>query len=202
MRYAQSGCRLAHSALVRGTVGLLRRRSSLDAEQEAGLVEHRAQRHLDAVLEAAVGAPLLVEAEQRLHFLARGRAPIRAARQRRQDRSARTLLRSPSFRGPAGEDPLAARRVADAARVERSRNRHAVQRRLRSRRAIAVVAGEIRLPLGFDERRRPLDERHLHDMRSAGDARAEVEMRVGRLLRRVLRRDGSSSDRCAAPVSA
>ena len=59
---------------------------ALDAEQERRARQHRAQRHLDAVLEAAVGAPLLVEAEKRLHLGGRRRTPIRAARQRGENR--------------------------------------------------------------------------------------------------------------------
>ncbi len=139
----------------------------------------------------------------------RGASPLRrfvAGRRYARRASVERIVRAHAglvarLRGPAREDALPARRLADAARVERPRNRHAVERGLRSRRPIAVVAGEIRLPLGLDERRRPLDERHLHDVRSARDARPEVQVRIGRLFRRVLRRDVVVLSAFAAPAS-
>jgi hypothetical protein len=67
---------------------------ALNAEQERRARQHGAKGHLDPVLEAAVGATLLVEAQERLHLFVTRRSPVRASCERGQNRA-----RAPLFFG-------------------------------------------------------------------------------------------------------
>ena len=162
MGYARSNASFGSVRLRRTVSGSRSMRN-----RNAGLVSIARNAISMPVLEAPLGATLLVEAEQRLHFVARRQAADRRAAPAPSGWFSRTRFRS-AGRRPAGEDAPAARRIAEARRVEWPRHRDAVHRRLCSRRAIAVEACVIRLPLGFDERGGPLEKR---DLQSRADRR-------------------------------
>src|SRR5690606_8376289 len=97
-------------------------RLGLDPERERGAREDAPQRELDARVERAVRAALLVERHQSAEILLVDRAPIRSPRQGRENltRAARLFL---GIGRGAREDAASARRIARAARRERPRDR-------------------------------------------------------------------------------
>ena len=81
-----SGDAIGRARLHAGGIGF-------DAKQKIGADEQPLERRADAGFEVALGAPGLVEAEQRLHVVVRRRPAIRAPRQRRENlRRARRFL--------------------------------------------------------------------------------------------------------------
>ncbi len=143
-----------------------RRRLALDPIQELRAHEQTLERELDARVEAAVCAALLVEWHQILEVGVGNRAPIRAPRELSQDLArARRLLGR--VRRTANEDSLAARRVAGPGRRVRSANR---RDRDGGQRAAAAHA---RAQQALVERLRALDESDADEMRPGRDRHLE-----------------------------
>ncbi len=158
-----------------------------DAQQELGADEQTLQRVIDAFIKATACRAGAIERHQRLHIVGGHRAPIGAARQRTQDRTStrRGIVRR---RGSAREDPLPARRRARAGRIEGAGDLHAAQvgpgPRLGDVHASGIGALK-RQSRGFGHRRRLLDERHLHSMRTRLDRNADLPLPVGAIALRL-----------------
>ena len=100
------------------------------------------------------------------------------------------------LRGLTHKNPAAARRVAGGVRVVRAVDRDLVNGRPEARVPVHVVAGQIGLALGFEERGGIFQERDADLMRPRRDRHAHFQMRVHLLeiLVALRRRDGERLD--------
>ncbi len=120
---------------------------------------------------------MLKELKRTRHVSIGHRASIGSAQQPRQDALGAGLFFT-LLRGCAVEDPLPARSIAGALRVERARHRHRVHGRLLSSMAIEVEARLVRLPLGLHHRRRLLDESYTDLVRTSRHGQPHPKMLV------------------------
>ena len=145
---------------------------ALHAEEKFGTDEEPAKRQLNPAVESRSRAPLLVKAEQDADLRVGGRAAVGAPGQGRQN-----LTRAGALGGwrrrAAYEDAIARGGALHALRLERTRDRHARDGRLRARRPFGMGRVE-RLAHGLDERSRPSNERRPDDVRSGLDRHAHL----------------------------
>ena len=158
------------------------RRIAFDAEQKLRIHQDRAQRHFDARFEIAFRARLAIELQRRFA----DPSSSTGRRYARRIRSARICLAQLFFvRRPVGladENPAAARRVAGPVGLERAGDRNLVDRRRDARMPVQVEVHLIRLPLGFQQRRRILQKRHAQLVRPGRHLDARLQIRVDRLM--------------------
>ena len=165
-------------------------RIALDAEQELGTHQQPPERHFDAAIEAAFGAPPVVEHKDPLDVFVGNGPAVGPSRDGRQDlpRARGLLLRGRAGFRTAGEDAVAARRPFDrpgAARFVRPRDRQALDVGLEARIASRTLTGErpqVQLADSLRLRRGLAQEGDADLVRPGGDRRPHLE---GLDLRRI-----------------
>ena len=151
----------------------------LDAEHERRAGEDATQRQLDAGVEGPLLPPCLVEREHARHVRLRHRPTERAARERRDDlRRARLFLAA--TRRAAGEDALAARRLAGARRIERTGDGQRFDVRPAGRIVGAGGAAKER-PQPLRARADLAHERGADRVRTRGHRHAHLQSRIDRV---------------------
>ena len=156
-------------------------RVGLQPEQERRTDQHARQRALDAAVEAAAAAPVLVEVHQDAQLGVGGRPPEGPPRQRRHDPPRAGRLVAAAGRA-ADEDAVAARGAVRQRRIERASDDDLADVRDLVRLAVLEQGAQERPPHALDLRRGPLEEGGAHAVRSGLHGQAHVQVVVLQLV--------------------